>query len=210
MAYVQLDEMVAYLGAGSARDDELIQGLLDAAQANLERELKCKYEATADQTRTYSADDLREWPTANRSRYSWDQSLMYNSRNALLISDGLLSVTSLLNGDGTVLAPSQYWLRPQNTPPYGYIVLQSSGAWIFNTDGLITLTGRFGASLTAPPGIQLATKMLAAYYYREKDAQVFETITLPGGQEISVPAGFPATVAQMLRRGAYYQPIMFA
>lgn len=62
-------------------------------------------------------------------------------------ADDLLAVTTLTNGDGSVLGASTYSLRPYNVYPKATIALeQSSGAfWSFPyTDSRITLAGTWG------------------------------------------------------------------
>jgi hypothetical protein len=39
---------------------------------------------------------------------------------------------------------------------------------------------------------------LAAYYYQQKDAQVFDTVAIPDAGVITIPSGIPADVKLIL------------
>lgn len=210
MAYLTLDQATDYMKVVNSSDDLIIQGLIGAAQIQIEHRCHRRFEVTnANETRYFNQDSLLEWNTPRHVTYSWDQVLLANTARVLWLDDDLVSVSTLTNGDGTIIPSSNYFLMPRNRPPYQYIRLKSTTAWVINIDLEIQVTGAFGYSLTADAGIQNAMKELVAYYYRLRDAPVFDVIQLPSGA-IQVPKGWPVNVEQILVEGGYVRPIVFA
>lgn len=86
----------------------------------------------------------------------------------------LVSVTTLTNGDGTVLTTSDYLLLPYNsTPKYGvklrdtsnyYWAASSTGSW----ESVITLAGVWGYAASAPADIVQATLEISKIIYRRR------------------------------------------
>ena len=76
----------------------------------------------------------------------------------------------------------------------------SAKYWRYTTDpeGGITVTGKWAYSLTPPEAIKQATIRLAAYLYKQRDAQVFDITAQPEIGVITVPKGLPADVKQIL------------
>ena len=76
--------------------------------------------------------------------------------------------------------------------------IDSSYSWEFDTDYWVSVAGTWGYSATPPDDIIHACIRLAAYYYRQKDAQVFDTTAMPEQGVITVPQGIPRDVKLIL------------
>ena len=219
--YISVEQAVAYLSLNQDIDDEFIADLITSAQSEIEHICRRVFEAPADVTRLYSVEDLVGNPRASYHRYSYDGANdafqvwggwpvgAYSNAN-LDVGDDLLSVTTLVNGDGTIIPSSSYVLWPLNAVPASQIKLLSTvtpqTAWTLGLDQFISVTGRFAYSLSAPADIQLATKKLVSYHYHQRDNQNFDAVQLPDGS-MQIPRGFPQDVLAILRRGNYIRPL---
>lgn len=82
------------------------------------------------------------------------------STSVLYLDHDLVSVTALVNGDGTTITSGQYLLLPPNRTPKDAIGLKpSSGVyWSADSDGetaqVVQVTGYWGYSTSAPADIQ--------------------------------------------------------
>lgn len=180
MAYATLAQLKEYLGVGSTDDDALLGRLLDAATAAIDQYCNRTFTATSGERKYYEA----------MGKFLW-------------LDGDLLSVSGITNGDGN--AVTTYALLPANATPKFAIVL-AAGSWVASATEPITVTGQWGYSTAPPADIVHACIRLAAYYYRQKDAQVYDTVAEPSLGIITVPAGLPADVARLLdpyRRFAY-------
>jgi hypothetical protein len=188
VAYATATQLKTYLGISDSGDDTLLADLLTRAQVAIETYCNRKFEkATA--TRYYRADALG--PDPGPARQAGTQAV-------LLLDEDLLAVTTLTNGDATVIPAAGYWLEPRNSSPKFYIRLKSDYSWSFTTDGEISVAGDWGYSTTAPADIVQATLRLAAFFYRQKDAQVFDTVASPELGVITVPKGIPVDIRLLL------------
>ena len=94
----------------------------------------------------------------------------------LKLDQDLVSVTTLTNGDGTVLTTSDYYLWPRNTSPKRKIILKESStySWTWdssgNTEGAISVAGTWGWAATVPADVAEACRLLAIKYFKRKDA----------------------------------------
>ena len=176
-AYATAAELKTYLGVSASSDDALLTDLLARA------------------TRAVETYTLRTFDAAAGTRY-YDATAV--DGDTLLLDSDLHSAISVTNGRGQVI--TQYWLLPRNAPPYHALKLKSGSAysWSFATDGEIEVYGLWGYSADPPDDIVHATLRLAAYYYRQKDAQVFDVTALPEEGQIVIPKGLPADVKQLL------------
>ena len=176
MPYASLSQLQTYLNLDPARDEELLNDLLNRATKAIDRFTDRTFTAS-DDTRYYGPEHVE-------------------GQDLFLDSD-LLSLSSLTNGDGTTLADTTYWLLPRNRPPYSVIRLKSAYSWSFNTDGEVAVEGSWGYAADAPDDIVQACVRLAAFFYRQKDAQVFGTTAVPG-LGLELPATLPADVRELL------------
>lgn len=179
MAYTTAAEVKAMLGISGTGDDAILAGFVAAAQKILETYCNRVFEAAADTTRYRDADAHVE------GRLLW---LDYD----------LCQITTVTNGDGTVLTTDDYTVRPRNTTPWYALELKQSSAssWTYDTtpENAIAILGRHAYSVTAPADMVHATKRLAAFLYRQKDAQTFDTTALEQMGAIEVAQSIPKDV----------------
>ena len=108
------------------------------------------------------------------------------------------------DGDGNEIASSDYVLLPRNGPRY-YTILLVRGEWTQADNGdVATVTGAWGYSTTPPADIVHACIRLAAFLYRQKDAQVFDVTAFPEAGVITLPRGMPADVRATLDQYVRY------
>ena len=185
--YADLGDLRAFLDIKVTTDDSLLQESIEDAQSYIESQTNRVFEATTD-TRYYDRSALDRW----------------NSRLLNLYGDDLLTVTGLANGDSdsTAIALTDFWLYPRNETPYHGILLKTdiSSYWEWDTDYWVSVTGTWGYSTTAPDDIRRATLVLASYFYRQKDAAMFETTAIVESGAIAIPQGIPATVDRVINR----------
>jgi len=196
MSYASLTLLKSYLGISVTTDDTLLTNLLTRAQQAIDSHCHRTFEARTE-TRYY-----RQEAVAIEDAFGYDitHEVLNPVSDVLYLDDDLLSVTTLTNGDGTTIPSSGYWLEPRNDgPPYWYIRLKSAYSWEFDTDGEISVAGTWGYATTAPDDIVHAAIRLAAYYYRQKDAQVFDVTAMPDVGVVTIPQGMPADVKLVLQ-----------
>jgi len=187
MSYLEVVELRDYLDVSITTDDPLLGMAIGAAQEYIDSQTNRHFEAETD------------------TRY-FDRSALdpNNSRLLNLYDDDLLSVTTLTNGDssGTAISSSDYWLYPRNRTPYHGILLKTdiSDYWQWDTDYWVSVAGTWGYSTVAPDDIRRATTILAAYLFRQKDAQVFQTTAILESGALAIPQGIPATVDRIIKR----------
>ncbi len=150
MAYTTLTDVKTYLGIGMDIDDALLTTLISTAQRLVEAWCGRVFEASADSTRAFHC----VYP--------------YVIGNTLYVDNDLCQITTVTNGDGSIIAPENYIVWP-SAPPYHAIHLKdSSYAWTFNDNpwDAIAITGRWGYSLAVPELVAQATTMLTSWLYR--------------------------------------------
>jgi len=177
MAYASLGELKAYLGITDTADDELLTQLIDMATAVIESYTRRVFVAYT-KTRHYGPESI--------------------NGPVLSLGEWLLSVTELKDGQGNVIPSEGYELLPKGGKRFWGIRLRPGWQWNCDREHDVTVTGSWGWSETPPPDIVLATLRLAAYFYRQKDAQVFDVTAAPGLGTITIPKGMPADVKLIL------------
>jgi hypothetical protein len=181
--YCTLSDVKTYIGTAQTTDDTLISNLIPRASARID----------AFCQRTFIA--------RTETRY-FDATADVQDRT-LLVDDDLLAVTTLTNGDGTVLTASDYILLPSNaTPKYGIMLKSSSGhSWTYTTDpeNAISIAGSWGYKTgTVPPDdIKHAATRLTDWFYKQRSAP-FETTGLPELGQIVVPSDMPPDISALL------------
>lgn len=193
MAYIELEDLRSYLGLQTSEvaDDDLMQASIEAAQSYIEDQTHRVFEATTE-TRYYDSS----------ARNRWDSTI-------LDLDADLISVTTLTNGDsgGTTIGPTNYWTLPRNDgPPYHQIKLYTNTGvyWEWDTDYWVSVAGTWGYSTVPPADISQACLVLAAYFFKQKDSQVFDTTAIPEAGVITIPSGIPSTVTRVLERYKRY------
>jgi hypothetical protein len=170
VSYASRDELKTYLKITASGDDTLLTNAVDAATLAIDAYTGRSFTATTA-TRYYTADAVRG--------------------NTLWLDDDLLTVTTLTNGDTSVLTSPYYHLHPRNAGPYHSIRLLSTAGWAFATDGEISIAGTWGYMATPDALIKQACLWLGAYFYRLKDSQVFDVTATPELGQITIPKGMP-------------------
>lgn len=117
----------------------------------------------------------------------------------LTLSQPILSVSSLTNGDGTVLSSGQYRLHPRNETPYWQIRLMSTAGWAFSADGEIEVAGVVGYSATVPDQVREACLMLSGWIFKRWERALADAEASPELGEIIYGASFPKAVRELLR-----------
>lgn len=184
--YTDAASLKLYLGIASATtaDDTLLGLLIARAQQAIDSLCKRTFEASADTTRTFDAVcDVR-------GRSLW-------------LNADLCAVTTVTNGNGSVLT-TEYVTEPRSTTPYWALTLKrTSGlAWTYSDspEDAIRITGRWAYSVTAPADIQHACIRLAGWFYRQKEGQGVDDrpLSTPGGVTI-LPSALPRDIRELLR-----------
>lgn len=186
--YAELGDLRGYLDIDATGDDSKLQEAIEDAQTYIESETNRTFEASASTAYYYRRDALNPW-----------------ARRLLHLDRDCLTVTELLNGDSaaTEIVLANYWLLDRNLgPPYHWIELLSNTGiyWEFDPDCWVKVTGTWGHSTTPPDDIRRATLVLASYFYRQKDAAMYETTAIVESGAIAIPQGIPATVDRIIKR----------
>ena len=185
MTYCSLAQLKAYVGATDSDDDALLTDCITRAEAVIDRATKRTFEASADSTRTFDAQQ----DVAGRTLY---------------LDADLCAITSITNGDGAAITALQVVSEPRNHAPYYALTLKASTglAWTYETDpeDAISVTGRWAYSTTPPADIEQACVRLAAWLYRQKDSSSDldrPMVSMDGATLL--PAQIPADVQRMLQ-----------
>jgi hypothetical protein len=160
MDYVTLTQVRAYrnLKTGETADDVKLQGFIRGASRFVDTYCGRRFDARRE-TR------LLDYPLQVRSAFGvYDASSWVTMMNAagdlgagvLRLDDDLLSVETLLNGDGAAIAPDAYVLEPANASVHHTIRLLSNAglAWLPGAGGrreqVISITGLWGSHPNYP------------------------------------------------------------
>jgi hypothetical protein len=181
MAYTDTATVKQYLGIDSSDHDALIGNIITRTQKAIESYCDRVFEA-ASATRYYDVTGSR----------------------TLFLDDDLLTVTTLTNGDDTEIAASDYQLLPLNeSPKYAIRLKENSNInWEDDSDGnregVISVAGTWGWTTAVPADIAHACIRLAAYYFKQREAQVFDVTAIPDQGAIIIPKGIPPDVKMIL------------
>jgi len=181
MAYPVLVDVKAYLKVAGAGEDGLLQQLLDAAISFVEGWCGRKFTRALGQTKV-----VPEYPHRVGSR-------------KLLVKADVYSVTSIQNGDGSLIGANEYLLLPFSGPPYWCIELKPWAAWSRGADGsgVVTISGDIG--LDCPADVSSAVLELVAYLYRSRTTGAGGAVTTATRQGLIIPASsVPGHVLEVL------------
>lgn len=185
MAYTTLSDVREYLGLDVADtgDDTLLGNFIVQAQAFIDHYCRRSFESVTE-TRYYDAiEDVVD--------------------GMLILDKDLLTITTL-TVNGSTIASTAYTLLPRNMSPQAAITLKPSSGktWAYTTDSedAISIAGTWGYSTSAPSDIVYAIIRLVAYFYRKKDAQVFEDTAFAQAGVVTVPKGTPKDVLDILNQ----------
>jgi hypothetical protein len=188
MVYCTVADVKEYLDVEGAGDDALIGDLIDRAQKAIDSHTRRTFEDPG-------ADDTREFTVGEDTE-----------GRELLFDEDIYSITTVVtdadNASPTTVPLTAYVTMPRNTTPYYGIKLLTSQSYIWEyTDDAemgIEITGRWAYSESAPDDITQACARWAAYLYRQRDAQVFDTTAIPSAGVIQIPQGMPKDVRILL------------
>lgn len=218
MAYISVEELISFMEVTTTGDNDELQRAVNAAQKEIENYCKRSFESSTG-TRYYKAEDLRFLPVGSQyrpagsnwpGRYSWDAvtSNAGSGHTVLPLDRDLLSISTLTNGDGTVISSTGYWLEPRNsTTCYQQIRLRSTESWSFDTDGEIEIAGTWGYTTGPDATIKRLTLETAAYLYKMRDNPVSDVTAIPELGSIVVPKGMPIHVKFALDKGGYVKAV---
>jgi hypothetical protein len=180
MAYATVSEVKAYLGIATASDDTLLNDLVSRAQSIIDNYTGRVFEAETA-IRYYTRDDV-------------------DGAYLLFYGDDLLSVTTLTNGNGEVIASANYRLEPRNATPKYSIKLLNGVYWEFDdSNSEISVAGLWGYTATPPGDIAHACVRLTAFLYRQKDTSADIDRPLVTGDGVTImPSGLPQDVKSLL------------
>jgi hypothetical protein len=189
MAYAIPAQFKNYGGVSGADDDVLLEELLARAQSAIDHYCGRTFEASANATRKFTVGK----DTEGRMLY---------------LDEDLASIDAIVtNADAavpTTLVSTEYATHPRNRTPYHTIELLSSSAnsWTFTTnpESGVTVSGKWAWSVSAPDDIVHACIRLATYFYKQKDAGVFDITAIPEAGVIQVPQGIPRDVQLILNQ----------
>ncbi len=188
MAYTTTAQVREYLKIDSSADDALLARLITAAQRKIDQFTRTTFEVLAQTTRHFDA--IRDVE---------DRELMFDT--------DLVSITTLTNKADSAAASetwgaSEYVLFPTNSSPKYKIRLRDSSEkdfdYVVSPEEAIAIAGSWGFSAAALADITHITNRLVGYYYRQRDAGIFDVQVVPDAGVITVPQGLPADVRQDL------------
>jgi hypothetical protein len=171
----------------NSTDDTVLETIIEAASRYLDDQTGRTFYARTE-TRLYDIPKGRE----------------------LHLDDDLLTVTTLTNGDSTVIPSTQYILSPANVYPKRAIELKgsSSYAWQTTSSGdtkqVISVAGTWGWTSTTPTEIKEATRQIAKNVANRRTGEnsAGEALILPSGIVVSPQdlSGFAKGVIARYRR----------
>lgn len=187
MAYTTFSDVKTYLGMSTTGDATLINSLVDRAQSAIDHYTGRTFEhTTVAATHYFTVGVDTDGPV-------------------LFLDEDLCKISTIkTNCDGTTVSISttEYITAPRNDKPYYKIVLLDSttNSWDYTNDpeNGVQVAGMWSYSTVAPDDIKHACIRLSAYYYRQRDAQVFDVTAIPDAGVITVPQGMPADVKAIL------------
>ncbi len=186
MSYATLQQVKTELGVTGTNDDTLIGDKIVSATIAINTHTNRNFEVQTNTTRNFDSYEDVDGLT-------------------LFVDRDLCEINSVTNGDSTTVTAAQYVTEPRNTAPFYAIKLKASKSLSWETDSAgdsedaIAISGKWGYSKTPPQDIKQACIRLAAYFFRQKDSQVFDVTATPELGQITIPQGMPADVRILLR-----------
>ena len=187
MAYTTESAVRTYLGITTTGDATLLTSLIARAQAAIDTYTQRTFE--------HSTTGATRYFTVGEDTYG----------RILVLDEDLCRIDNVVtdaDGTPTTITSTEYITSPRNIKPYTEIRLLSSTtkSWDYTEDpeNGVYITGAWSYSTSAPDDIVHAAVRLSAFYYRQKDAQVFDVTAIPDAGVITMPQGLPKDVKMML------------
>jgi hypothetical protein len=189
VSYATLAEFKAYLKipTGTTSEDTLLQTFLDEADLLIDEIVGVPSSAAADSTRIYDDPALID-----------DRTLVFGR------ADVAAAITTVVNGDGLTVAPTDYYTLPRGELPiYGLTLTQASGLQWDTTGAGVSVTARWANTTNASGAVDAlvrgAALQLAAWLYRSKDnvAELSRPVQTGDGLTI-LPMALPRAVLDRL------------
>ena len=183
--YATLAEYKAYhtIDSTDPTDDRVIEDLIEAASRHFDVECGQRTFYGRTETRYFDVPPGR----------------------FLRLDDDLISVTTLTNGDGTVLTTADYYLHPRNAAPYWEIRLKETSTYTWQSDtsgnyeGAISVLGSWGYAASAPKNVYVATLEIAKALYSRRTGENMNMIArVTAAGVVMMPAGTPDWVADVI------------
>lgn len=189
MTYITATDIKSFLAIDSNTDNALLESLAGRAQRYIELWTGRVFEASADSVKTFDAvADVYPDETGALTLLLWGK--RYD----------LCAITSVVNGDGTTVASSQYVTEPRHETPYQGLRLKrnATASWTYTDapENAIAITGKWTYSASAPADVIQATLDLAVYIYRRRGVEgagLDRVVISPSGVTMA-PPGLPETV----------------
>ena len=183
--YATLAEWKSWTVTGStnADDDSVVEDCIEAASRYIDGESGRTFYARTE-TRYFDVPGSR----------------------SLRLDDDLIAITTLTNGDGTVIT-SGYNLIPKNKAPYWEIRLKDSSStlWMYDGDGnyemVFSVAGTWGYASTAPHDIRQACLMIADSMYRRRVGEsTSSTVKITAAGVVITPQDVPSIAAGIIQK----------
>ncbi len=188
MSYCTLDDLKTYRKIEDSTQDVLLGSSIERAQAAIDIYCRRTFESYTDETRYLdSVEDV-------------DGATLY-----VTVAGELAAITTVTNGDASVLALTDFVTEPRTgTPSYALRLLASSGVtWVRKDNGdhenAIAILGRWAYSVQAPDDITQACIRWAAWLFDQKDNAADLDRPVIAGNATILPAQIPSDVFGYLK-----------
>lgn len=172
MPYAALTTLKAYLGVTGTGDDALLSRLLEASTAAIDAHCR----------RTFAASTA----TLRHRSYLW-------LGREIVLRDDLRALTSITSDTGDTLTPADVIVVVP-----ARVILLKPDAPMFSALDWFDVEGTWGYTATPPADIEQACVRMAAWMYRQKDAQTLDLSGMTNAGQITAPSRMPGDIAQML------------
>ena len=131
--YITLEDMHSWMrsheGAWTPNEDDdgIICRLIESASRYIDHNTARKFYLTTE-TRYFNTPGWDKFIEYGGAAAGYLPSVQFYE-NKLRMDDDLFSVSSVVNGDGATLDPSQYTVIPYNTTPHYAILLRGNNVW---------------------------------------------------------------------------------
>ena len=177
--------------ANDTANDTHLSSLITTVSRMIDAQLGTVFAPDADEARTFTVADL----------------IADKPRDLFLGRHRLLSITSIVNADGSSIAVGDVMLLPQWSERKHTIRLKSTSlfSWVSDEDDEIVITGRWGYSVTVPADVsQMCAEWVVHVFNGRGDNGTSgnATIISPDGVVIS-PNSAPPRVRDFLKHSKY-------